>query len=322
MSTEPVAEPTVCYRHPDRPTALSCTRCGRPACPECLQPAAVGAHCADCLRGGGPPDGSQHRGRGQRGSGQDVRRPAFGDRGIRSVVTRPVRARRPIATYTLIAINVVVFAYTVYAARSFDVEVSAPLLHGELVRGNVFLGEYWRLVTAGFLHYSLLHLAVNMISLYILGRDLEIALGIGRFVMVYVTALLGGSAGVMIAQADASRSAGASGAIYGLMGAMLVVVLRLRVSPAPVLTIIAINLVMSFSIPGISLAAHVGGLLFGAAATAALIWAPRLLPQRARTDRNAAIVGWTAVSALLVLAVAISVGVAVTHSGAILVYVR
>lgn len=233
-----------------------------------------------------------------------------------------MRARRPVATYTLIAINVAVFAYTVYAAGSFNVEVSAPLLHGELVRGNVFLGEYWRLLTAGFLHYSLIHLALNMISLYILGRDLEIALGIGRFVMVYLTSLLGGSAAVMVAQANDTRSAGASGAIYGLMGAMLVVVLRLRVSPAPVLTIIAINLVMSFSIPGISLAAHVGGLIFGAASTAALIWAPRLLPVGARGDRNADLVGWVAVSALLLIAIGISVVIAVSYTGPILVYVR
>ncbi|UZF56455.1 rhomboid family intramembrane serine protease [Gordonia polyisoprenivorans] len=302
----------MCYRHPDRPTALSCTRCGRPACPGCLHPAAVGQHCDECVRG----DGARGSGR------QDIRRPDFGDRGIRSVVTRPVRARRPLATYTLIAINVVVFAYTIYAAHSFNVEVSGPLLHGELVRGNVFLGQYWRLLTAGFSHYSLIHLAVNMISLYILGRDLEIALGIGRFVMVYMTALLGGSAAVMIAQSNEARSAGASGAIYGLMGAMLIVVLRLRVSPAPVLTIIAINLVMSFSIPGISLAAHVGGLLFGAAATAALIWSPRLLPQSLRTDRNATLIGWVAVSILLVVAVAISVIVAVTYTGPILVYVH
>ncbi|MEP9393190.1 rhomboid family intramembrane serine protease [Gordonia sp. VNK1] len=304
----PTAGPTaVCYRHPDRPTALSCTRCGRPACPECLRPAAVGAHCVDCVRDQGT---------------QQVTRPGFGDRGVRPVVARVRTARRPIATYTLIAINVAVFAYTVYAAGSFDVQISAPLLHGELVRGNVILGEYWRLLTAGFLHYSLIHLAVNMVSLYILGRDLEIALGIGRFVMVYMIALFGGSAAVMLLQGNETRSAGASGAIYGLMGAMLVVVLRLRISPAPVLTIIAINLVMSFTIPGISMAAHVGGLIFGAAATAAFIFAPRLLPASGRSESAANIVGWSGAALLLVTAIAISVIVAVTYSGPIMVYIR
>lgn len=261
----------------------------------------------ECLRGDGA---------------QTVNRPSFGDRGIRPVVARARAARLPIATYTLIAINVVVFAYTVFAAGSIAVQVSEPLLYGELVRGNVVLGEYWRLFTAGFLHYSVIHLAVNMVSLYILGRDLEIAVGLARFVMIYVTALLGGSAGVMLLQADETRSAGASGAIYGLMGAMLVVVMRLRVSPAPVLTIIALNLVMSFTIPGISLAAHVGGLIFGAATTAGFIYAPRLLSAGRRSERAATITGWSVAAVLLATAIAISVVVALTYTGQIFVYVR
>ncbi|WLP88483.1 rhomboid family intramembrane serine protease [Gordonia sp. NB41Y] len=298
----------MCYRHPDRPTALSCTRCGRPACPECLRPAAVGAHCVDCLR--------------TEGSHQQVRTPHFSDQGVRPVVGAPLTVRRPIATYSLIGINVAVFLWTVIAAGSFDVQISTPILYGEIVRGNVVLGEYYRLFTAGFLHYSVLHLAVNMISLYILGRDLEVALGIGRYLMVYVISLFGGSAAVMLAQANEGRSAGASGAIFGLMGAMLIVVLRLRVSPAPVITIIVINLVMSFTISGISLPAHVGGLLFGAAATAAVIYGPRLLPAAQRTQRNANIVGWSGLGVLLLVAIAISVLVAVTYTGQILVYVR
>ncbi len=238
------------------------------------------------------------------------------------MVGAPLTVRRPIATYSLIGINVAVFLWTVLAAGSFDVQISTPILYGEIVRGNVVLGEYYRLFTAGFLHYSVLHLAVNMISLYILGRDLEVALGIGRYLMVYVISLFGGSAAVMLAQANEGRSAGASGAIFGLMGAMLIVVLRLRVSPAPVITIIVINLVMSFTISGISLPAHVGGLLFGAAATAAVIYGPRLLPAAQRTQRNANIVGWSGLGVLLLVAIAISVLVAVTYTGQILVYVR
>lgn len=238
-------------------------------------------------------------------------------------VTAPAARRpaRPVATYALIAINIAVFAACMITANSIDVGVSPLMLHGELVRGNVVLGEYWRLLTAGFLHYSLIHLAVNMISLYILGRDLEIALGTARFVMVYLTSLFGGSAAVMLFQDDGTRSAGASGAIYGLMGAMLVVVLRLRVSPTPVLAIIGINLVMSLSLPGISLPAHVGGLIFGAAATAALIYGSRLLPASARTERNAVVVGWISMAVLMVAAIAISVIVALTHTGVVMVYV-
>lgn len=273
-----------------------------------MRSAAVGQHCVDCLRN----DGIIQR----------ATVPTFGDRGIRPVVAQPITARRPIATYTLIAINLAVFVWCMISAKSFDVGLSAPLEHGELVRGNVFLGEYWRLFTAGFLHYSIPHIALNMISLYILGRDLEIALGLGRFVMVYVTALFGGSAAALLTQANAAHSAGASGAIYGLMGAMLIVVLRLKVSPTPVIVIIVINLVMSLSIPGISLAAHVGGLIFGAAATAAIIYAPRFLPAAHQTQRNAALLGWGALVALLVLAIGISVGYALTYNGPILYYVR
>lgn len=250
-----------------------------------------------------------------------MRTPSFGDRGMRPVTAGPT-VRRPYATYALMAVNIAVYLVGAIQAGQISPTVSSLLLHGELVRGNVFAGEYWRLFTAGFLHYGLLHLAVNMITLYILGRDLEVALGTPRFLMVYVTSLFGGSAAVMLFQADATRSAGASGALFGLMGALLIVVLKLRVSPVPVLMIIALNLVLSFSLPGVSVPAHVGGLVFGAASAAAIIYLPGLVlsPQR-RTAARASTVGWVAMAALLVLAIGIGVGVAMAHTGPALVYV-
>ena len=231
------------------------------------------------------------------------------------------RPTKPVATYSLIGINVAIFVVCLITAGSFDIDYSPLIQHGELVRGNVVLGEYWRLLTAGFLHYGLLHVAVNMFSLYVLGRDLEVALGTPRFVVVYLISLLGGSAAVMLVQDDMGRSAGASGAIFGLMGAMLVVVLRLRISPTPVLVTIGFNLIMSFSLSGISLPAHIGGLIFGAAATAGLIYAPRLLPAASQNEHNANIVGWAAMITLFAVAIAISVTVALTHTGMVLVYV-
>ncbi|MGV9860020.1 rhomboid family intramembrane serine protease [Gordonia sp. NPDC003425] len=293
-NAHPTGAQPVCYRHPDRPTWLSCSRCGRPACPECLQPAAVGQHCVDCRRG----DGMQR-----------TTVPTFGDQGVRPVAPKAVVARRPIATYGLIAINVAVFIACVIEARSFDAGLAPLFQHGDLVGLYVSDGQYWRLLTAGFLHFTVLHIAVNMISLYILGRDLEIALGIGRYLMVYFISLFGGSAAVMLFEANNVRSAGASGAIYGLMGAMLVVVLKARISPTPVLVIIGVNLALSFSMPGISVAAHVGGLVFGAAATAAVVYLPGLVlsPQTLTADR-AARVGWIALCALLVVAIGIGVG--------------
>ncbi len=235
--------------------------------------------------------------------------PQFGDRGIRPMVAKPLVASRPYATYGLIAANVVVFAICALQARGVDMLRSQLFVDWALYKPWVADGEYWRLLTAGFLHFSVTHIAVNMLSLYILGRDLEIAIGIPRYLGVYLTSLLGGSAAVMVLGADNAVNAGASGAIYGLMGAVLVVVLKARASPTPVITIIVLNLVLSVTIPGISLLAHVGGLVFGAAATAGIIFGPQwvLAPER-RTAAAASRIGWIAVIGLLVMAVVIGVG--------------
>ena len=230
--------------------------------------------------------------------------------------TPTVTRNTPIGTYALIAVNVVIFALCVIEAKSFDAGLAPLFQHGDLVRADVANGEYWRLLTAGFLHFTVMHIALNMISLYILGRDLETALGHSRFLMVYFIALFGGSAAVMLFEAGNVRSAGASGAIYGLMGAMLVIVVKARISPTGVITIIVINLVFSVTMPGISLAAHVGGLVFGAAATAAVIYLPAtLLPDESRTQRNASRVGWIALVVLLIVAIALGVIAGSSRSG-------
>ncbi len=140
----------VCVRHPDRATGLACTRCGRPACPECLRPAAVGAQCVDCVR--------------------------EGNRGVRRWRTvagaRP--GRRPLVVPILIALNVAVFAATVVQARSIGSNFDSALFDAwALEPGEVRDGEWWRLVTAGFLHIGPIHLLFNMMALWVLGRDLE-----------------------------------------------------------------------------------------------------------------------------------------------------
>ncbi|AZG47047.1 Rhomboid protease GluP [Gordonia insulae] len=231
------------------------------------------------------------------------------------MVAKPMVASRPYATYGLIGINLIIFAVCVLQARGFEMVRSQLFVDWALVKPWVADGEYWRLFTAGFLHFSVTHIAVNMISLYVLGRDLEIAIGIPRYLAVYFTALLGGSAAVMALGSGTAINAGASGAIYGLMGAVLVVVLKARVSPVPVISIIALNLVLSITIPNISLLAHVGGLVFGAAATAGIIFLPQwVLPQERRTATSVARVGWIAVAVLLVAAVAVSVGVGISYA--------
>jgi membrane associated rhomboid family serine protease len=135
-------------------------------------------------------------------------------------------------------------------------------------------GEWWRPLTAGFLHIGPIHLLFNMLALYVLGRDLETVLGRGRFVAVYLVALLGGSAAVMIFSLPGQQVAGASGAVFGLMGGLVVVLRRLRFPLGQVIGLIVVNIVISVVIPGISIVGHLGGLVVGAVATAAIVYAP------------------------------------------------
>ena len=272
-----------CVRHPDRPTLLSCSRCGRPACPDCLRSAAVGQQCVDCV-------GAARR---------DVPQ-------ARTVAGAPVRsqANTPLVTYILIALNTAIFAIT--AAQSGSVmnnERSSSLFFEWALWPPMIAArdEYIRVLGSGFLHFGVLHLAVNMFALYVIGRDTELVLGRLRYLAVYLVSILGGSAAVMLLETGAV-TAGASGAVFGLLGAQAVILMRLRRSPAPVLAIVVLNVVISITIPGISLWGHLGGLAAGAAATAALLFAPRALgagDDRARFVRT----GWLALGGVTVVTV-------------------
>ncbi len=242
---------TVCVRHPDRVTGLSCTRCGRPSCPECLRSGAVGAQCVDCVAQGG----------------REVRRA--------TTVAGAEPLDRSIVVPVLIALNVAVFGWTVLQAGSvsnnadsdlFDAWALAPFL--------VTDGDWWRLVTSGFLHIGPIHLLFNMWALWVLGRDLEKVLGRGRFTALYVVSLLGGAASVMLFSDPMTATAGASGAVFGLMGGLAIVLRRLKAPVGQVIGLIAVNLVISVVVPNISIAGHLGGLVVGAGATVALVYAP------------------------------------------------
>jgi membrane associated rhomboid family serine protease len=277
---EPPTSLAVCVRHPDRTTSLTCTRCERPACPECLRAAAVGAQCVDCVAEGG---------RGAR-------------RGVTIAGARP--GGRPQVTPVLLALNVAVFAWTVVTSGSIGDNARAPLFdEWALVPGAVADGEWWRLLTGGFLHFGPIHLLFNMMALWVIGRDVEPALGRGRFLAVYLVSLFGGSAAVMLLSSPGSNVAGASGAVFGLMGALAVLLRRLRIPMGQVGGLIAVNLAITFLLPGISVAGHLGGLLTGAVATAALVYAP---PERRVAVQAAALVGITVV---LLAAVALRLAV-------------
>jgi membrane associated rhomboid family serine protease len=200
---------------------------------------------------------------------------------------------------TLIALNLAVFAWTAVQARSItDNADSALFTAWALAPGLVADGQWWRLLTSGFLHIGPLHIAFNMMALWVLGREMETVLGRGRFLALYGVSLLGGAAAVMLFSPGAVV-AGASGAVFGLMGGLAVVLRRMRVPAGQVIGLIVVNVVISVVIPGISLIGHLGGLVVGAAATAALVYAP----VRNRNAVQAGALAGLAVALLVIIAV-------------------
>lgn len=177
-------------------------------------------------------------------------------------------AGQPTLTYALIAINTVIqLASFVGGAAAVSEGASWLIAHGALSRAAVASGEYWRLLTAGFLHAGLLHLLFNMIALYILGSLLEPAIGKLRFGLIYLTSLLAGSFGALLLSPN-GLTVGASGAIFGLMGAGVVIMRNrgISVMESGLGLWIVLNLLLTLAIPGISIGGHIGGLVGGAIA--------------------------------------------------------
>ncbi len=242
---------TACTWHPDRATALSCTRCGRPACPECLAPASVGFHCRQCQ--------AQSR----------------ATRPVARTISGGVHGQQPIVTFVLIAINVIVFLITmVQGGGESGLSNSDVFSKGALAPMTVAAGDWWQLITSGFLHLSLLHIAMNMISLYMIGVGLERVLGPVRFAAVYLLSLLGGSAAVYLFSAVDVQTAGASGAIFGVLGALAVTLKRLRLDLRQLGIIIALNAFITFTVANISWQAHLGGFIVGGIVGAAMVFPP------------------------------------------------
>ncbi|MDQ6658454.1 MAG: rhomboid family intramembrane serine protease [Actinomycetota bacterium] len=251
---QPPAGQAVCSWHPDRPTNIRCSRCGRPACPDCLTNASVGQQCRQCVADGRAGVPTQ-----------------------RTVSGAPIGVPPLVAT-VLIAINLIVYIVTVIQAKSTEnLDSSSVFSHGALIPVDVGQGQYWRVITNGFLHLSVIHIAANMLSLYFLGPPLERLIGRWRFAVVYLVSLLGGSASVLLFSAPVSMTAGASGAIFGLMGALVVTFKRMRYDLRQLVFVLAINLFISFQVTGISWQGHLGGLITGA-----LIGAAMVLPAPAR----------------------------------------
>ena len=242
-----------CYRHPDRETRVSCSECGRGICPDCMVFAPVGIRCPD------------HAGKAQG--------PARVTTGVRRAAYEGTGA---IVTKTLIALNLVVYALNLAQGSSLSQTKGSLFEKGALFVSSPFLpgglaeGEWWRLLTAAFLHGSLLHVGMNMLVLWLIGQPVEEAIGRGRFLALYIVSGLAGSAGAILFDPYAI-TVGASGAIFGIMGAALVLEWqRSYVLGGSALSLIVVNLVLTFAIPNISIGGHIGGLLGGAVGALAL----------------------------------------------------
>ena len=237
-----------CYRHPDRVTGLSCSECGRPICTECMTVAPVGIRCPEHS---GKPQGVQRMTHG-------VQRASFEGAGAK-------------VTKLLIGVNVAVYVAELIQGGGVYGVGSTIYEKGVLWAPFVANGDYWRLLTAAFLHYGPFHLLLNMLGLYWFGTLLEQRIGSGRFLLLYLVSGLAGSAGALVIS-PTNPTVGASGAIFGILGAGLVLEQqRDYVFGGSALGVIIANLVLTFAwSSNISVGGHIGGLIGGAAATLAL----------------------------------------------------
>jgi membrane associated rhomboid family serine protease len=272
-NVSPVGVP-VCYRHPGRETYVRCTRCDRPICPDCMRDASVGHQCPECVA------------EGRRTQRQP--RTAFG---------ASAAGQAGFLTIGLIVVNVIMLLASIASAKNSGAALygqsmggliggDTPLMDrlavigqcvtntGQVVPCGVADGEYYRLLTAMFMHFGVIHLLLNMWALWVLGRPLEAWFGPLRFLAIYLVCGLGGNVAAYVLQPGA-LSAGASTAIFGLFAVLFVALRRLRLSTAAVLPVIVINLIFTLTVPGISIAGHIGGLVTGGLVGAGVAYAPR-----------------------------------------------
>ncbi|WP_109472658.1 rhomboid family intramembrane serine protease [Ornithinimicrobium cavernae] len=235
--------PPVCPRHPDRTSYVSCQRCGRPVCPECQRPAAVGIQCVDCVRD----------------QARTVRQPT-------SRFGAPTRGGRPLVTMTLIAVCALV-----YVGQLVDDRVTLELMFVPLLAET----EPWRFLTAAFAHSpsGFMHILFNMFALWITGQYLEPLLGRLKFLVLFVISAIGGSVGFLLlaqlpqrlgeASGWTTPTVGASGAVFGLFAATLVLNRHLGRETGGIVVVLAINTVLGFVLPNIAWQAHLGGAVTG-----------------------------------------------------------
>lgn len=292
-----------CYRHPGKETWIRCQRCERPICPDCMREAAVGFQCPECVA------------QGAKQTRQGVA--AYGGR---------ASADPRLTSIVLIAVNVAVWLAVMVTggrssrlldflmltprgecesrgglgwypdATSADLCATAP---NSVWTPGAVDGGWWQMVTNGFAHVEIMHIALNCLAIWVLGPAIEAALGRARFLALYFVSLLFGSVTVLWFSAPYVSTLGASGAVFGLLAAMLLLVWKVGGDIKGLAMVIAVNVFITISVPNISWQGHLGGFLGGAAVTALIIFAPRG-PQRSRVQ-------WVGVGALVLLAVVLFV---------------
>ena len=236
-----------CYRHPDREAYISCQRCERLICPECMNDASVGFQCPSCIAEGA----------------KSVRAPRTMAGGL--VSTNP-----GVVSMTLIGINVVAFLIQIATGdRGSDI-----YQHGAMQGYVVADGDYWRLLTSAFLHAGFLHIAFNMYALYLFGPFVERALGTWRFIVAYVTMAIFASVFVYVLTDPLTVTIGASGAVFGLFGMALIFLLKAKQDVTTLLVLLAINAFLSTR-GNISWQGHLGGFVIGCVLGLAFAYAPR-----------------------------------------------
>ena len=285
MSEQPSEQIPHCYRHPNREALVRCTRCDRPICPDCMREASVGFHCPD-----------------------DVAIARKSHRPQRTSVGAVLRESAPIATGVLVAANVAIYAITSkQSSGGFSKpEYSKLFVKWQLQPYAVHADDsYYRLITAAFLHLSLLHILANMVALAVIGPPLERLLGPVRFTALYFLAALGGSAAVYAFGSVGVPVAGASGAIFGLFGASLVMVRRLGLDLQWLVGIIVLNFVFTYSVPNISALGHIGGFLTGGLAAVAIGGVPIARGTARKLSAQQQSMGLGALAVLLVVVVGV-----------------
>jgi membrane associated rhomboid family serine protease len=247
---EPAGSIPTCYRHPNRETYVRCVRCDRPICPDCMTAASVGFQCPECVREGNA----------------SVRQ-------ARTVGGGLIRGGEGVVTQALLAVLVGMFVIQ-FATGGLSGRVTRDLDGFGLA---IAAGDWWRLISPVLLHASVIHILFNGYALYLFGPPLERWLGRTRYAALFVAAGFGGGVASYLFSPPNVAGVGASGAIFGLFGASIVLAQKLRYDLRPLFALLAINLFLGFAMSGIDWRAHLGGLAVGAFLGAVLGYAPRSL---------------------------------------------